>query len=137
MRRLKTSMTSLKSILTTGILGGSLLIGGCGDNKKYQDFANFVIKEGKMGSLRFSKENKKYACGIYLNKILISVSYGKSKELFLDENFNGLDYYSFRFDDGSLIQGRSFWLSKEDEDKYDSLIDSLPKLYAESKTQVN
>ncbi len=45
----------MKTILSTLILGAGLVLGGCGDNKKYQDFANFVIKEGKENSLEMFK----------------------------------------------------------------------------------
>lgn len=123
-------------------LAGSLVLGGCGDNRGYQDFGRFVIKEGNLdpngeNQLIFSKDNKEYSCkySIINNQVSIFVSYGKIKEFFLDRDLDGLDSYSLKFEDGTLIEDFSSQ-HKENEKKYDSLIINLPKLYEKSEKQL-
>lgn len=140
-------MTNLKSIIATGILGGSLVLSGCGNKEKYENFANFIAKEGSLGSdedrrLNFLKDNKEYFASLYSNAlgtneevIVISILDQKSYEHFQDWNLNGLNNYTYEFENRKKVKDPSstFFQSKENKQKYEMLIDSIPKWYAESK----
>ncbi len=143
-------MTNLKDKIKIGLAGlvlaGGLIFSGCGDNKKYQDFAEFVIKEGSIdsdgNSRSFSllKDNKEYWVSLYSpevfgkERIVIDVSNKVSiEEKFEDDNLNGLDFYISGFDGKIVVDPFSLSQSKKNKEKYDSLIINLPKWHAESK----
>lgn len=118
----------MKTLISTLILGAGLVLGGCGDknNQKYQDFANFIIKEGKKDAtgsliLNFSKDDKNYIC-MYKKNIYISVAGAKVYEVY--HNNLELDSYDY------LFEGKH-----NHREIFEMLIDSIPKWYAESKKE--
>lgn len=126
-------MKNIKNLVLTGISVVSLFVGSCEkNNQKYKDFANFILKEGKMSNefplelkIDFSRDNKNYNC-IFLpefKQINIFINDKKNNESFYDRDLNGLDDYS------GLSQKEL--LSQKQE--YEMLIDSIPKWYAEFK----
>ncbi len=133
--------------LTKLALTGALIFGlnSCGDNKKYQDFAKFVEKEGKKiladeSGINFSKGNKEYVCVIILSDsnykfLAIGVEGEKFRESFIDENLNGLNYYHYDVGGKDIVNDFSFFQSIKNKNKYEMLIDSLPKWYGEYKRE--
>lgn len=126
---------SLKNILTgMGVL--SLVFSSCKENnKKYQDFADFVLKEGKyhggfkVKRLNFSRNEREYL--IWLTDSInlgIGIESEESIEAFQDHHLDGLDWYFFN--EGNRISNK---VSPQAIKKYEMLIDSIPKWHAEVK----
>lgn len=135
--------------LTKLALTGALIfeLNSCNkDDQKYENFANFVKKEGAFSKdiekyiLEFSANNKEYICYYDLyssdEKILtVNIYNEKSIEHFQDRNLDGLDDYLFDNKDMLNDYSSSSPQSKKDKEKYEMLIDSIPKWYAESKKE--
>lgn len=137
-------MKTIKNLLLVGGLAGSLAFSGCKENnQKYQDFANFVMREGsffepekgsQFGEFHLAcyslKNGVDYGLRVNKNKIEI-FRYGKKTEIFRDNHLNGLDNYLY-FVGNSIVYEIP---SKENKQKYEMLIDSIPKWYAECKEE--
>ena len=139
-------MTNLINKLKIGALTLALAgsLGGCGDHKKYQDFANFIKENGEFSevktyTLNFLINDQKYMCSYYgysSSGSLLSImrSNGESMEHFQDWNLDGLDRCSFRFG-GDYIEDNSSFKLEKNKQKYERLIENIPKLYNESKNK--